>query len=62
MKILDLFAGAGGFTLGLHQAGIHTQAAIEIDRFASETFRFNFPKVQQYERDITSFSDEEVLE
>nr|WP_299071486.1 DNA cytosine methyltransferase [uncultured Allomuricauda sp.] len=62
MKSLDLFAGAGGFTLGLHQAGIHTQAAIEIDRFASETFRFNFPKVQQYERDITSFSDEEVLE
>jgi DNA (cytosine-5)-methyltransferase 1 len=57
---LDLFAGAGGLTLGLKNAGIHSIGAIEIDRFASETFRLNFPEIPQYHRDIYSFSDEEI--
>lgn len=62
MKIncLDLFAGSGGFTLGLKEAGITTIAAIEIDRFAVETFRHNFPKVEMHHRDITSFSNKEI--
>ena len=60
INCLDLFAGSGGFTLGLKQAGITTKAAIEIDRFAVETFRYNFPKVVMHHRDITSFSNEEI--
>jgi len=59
---LDLFAGAGGLTLGLKNAGIQSVGAVEIDRFASETFRLNFPDVPQYNRDIYSFSDEEIKE
>jgi len=59
---LDLFAGAGGLTLGLKRSGIHSIGAIEIDRFASETFRLNFPEIPQYHRDIYSFSDEEIRE
>ena len=59
---LDLFAGAGGLTLGLKRAGIHSIGAVEIDRFASETFRRNFPEIPQYHRDIYSFSEEEILE
>lgn len=57
---LDLFAGAGGLTLGLKKSGVHSIGAIEIDRFASETFRYNFPEIPQYNRDIYSFNDEEV--
>lgn len=57
---LDLFAGAGGLTLGLKNAGIHSIGAIEIDRFASETFMLNFPEIPQYHRDIYSFSEEEI--
>lgn len=60
LNSLDLFAGAGGFTLGLHKAGIKTKAAIEIDRFAVETFEYNFPDVDVFHRDITSFSEEEI--
>lgn len=61
MTSLDLFAGAGGITLGFKKAGIKSIAAIEIDRFAAETFRHNFPDIPLYNRDIYSFSDEEIL-
>lgn len=57
---LDLFAGAGGLTLGLRNAGVHSVGAVEIDRFASETFQLNFPEIPQYHRDIYSFTDEEI--
>jgi DNA (cytosine-5)-methyltransferase 1 len=57
---LDLFSGAGGLSLGLHNAGINTFAAIEQDKFAAETFQFNFPKSKVYQRDITTFTDKEI--
>lgn len=57
---LDLFAGAGGLTWGLKKAGMHSIGAIEIDRFASETFRYNFPEIRHFQRDVYSFSDEEI--
>ena len=60
MKSLDLFSGAGGITLGFKNAGIQSIGAIEIDRFAAETFRHNFPDIPLYNRDIYSFTDEEV--
>lgn len=45
MKSLDLFSGAGGLTLGFRNAGIHSIGAIELDRFAAETFHYNFPEI-----------------
>lgn len=62
MKSLDLFAGAGGMTLGFKAAGIHSIGAIELDRFAAETFHYNFPEIPIYQRDIHSFSNEEIKE
>tara|TARA_B110000967_G_C18893191_1_gene568794 strand:+ start:1003 stop:2154 length:1152 start_codon:yes stop_codon:yes gene_type:complete len=60
IKALDLFSGAGGFTLGLHQAGISTIGAIELDRFAVDTYKYNFPEIPIFHRDITSFSNDEL--
>ena len=40
---IELFAGAGGLALGLEQAGIHTVAHIEIDKFCCDTLRKNRP-------------------
>ncbi len=42
-KILacDLFAGAGGFSLGAHLAGIQVAAAVEWDKYACRTYRSN---------------------
>jgi len=38
---VDLFAGAGGFSLGFHQAGWHVAAAIEFDLDATATYLVN---------------------
>ncbi|HCJ6410813.1 TPA: DNA cytosine methyltransferase, partial [Acinetobacter baumannii] len=35
LKAIDLFAGAGGFTLAAHQAGVDVVAAIEWDKAAA---------------------------
>ena len=48
--------------MGFHNAGIQSIGAIEIDRFASETFKYNFPDVPIYNRDIYSFTSDEILE
>lgn len=60
MRYLDLFAGAGGFTLGLEEAGLECAGAIEQDRFACQTYRKNFPEVPLYQRDIRRFSSREI--
>src|ERR1700761_2243412 len=60
LKALDLFAGAGGFSLGLHNSGIITKAAIEFDKFAAETFRANFPNAEVYNEDVSSFTEEDI--
>lgn len=57
---LDLFSGAGGFTLGLKEAGISCTGALEIDRFACETFRNNFPTSKLFQCDIREFSDNKI--
>jgi site-specific DNA-cytosine methylase len=42
-SVLDTFAGAGGFSLGFALAGAKIIGAIEIDKWASETFQLNHP-------------------
>jgi DNA (cytosine-5)-methyltransferase 1 len=39
---LDLFSGAGGFTLGLEAAGFVSCGAVDIDQVAGETYEQNF--------------------
>ena len=41
-KLIDLFCGAGGMTLGFKQAGFEPVFAIDADREAIETYRLNF--------------------
>lgn len=41
MSAIDLFAGAGGFSLAAHQAELNVLAAIELDTSAANTYREN---------------------
>jgi DNA (cytosine-5)-methyltransferase 1 len=54
LTAIDLFAGAGGATEGLKQAGFTVVAAVEIEEAAASTFRENHPKTLLYRQDIRS--------
>lgn len=41
-RVVDLFAGAGGFSLGARNAGAQVTFAVEFDKFAAATYRKNF--------------------
>ncbi|MDQ4678719.1 DNA cytosine methyltransferase, partial [Stenotrophomonas maltophilia group sp. RNC7] len=61
----DLFAGAGGFSLGAYQAGIKVAAAVEWDKHACATYRSNLidskmTKTQLFSDDITALDPREV--
>jgi DNA (cytosine-5)-methyltransferase 1 len=58
---IDLFCGAGGKSLGFHQAGFDVVAAVDIDPHAVATFRKNFPDVPHvFERDLRKFPPSEM--
>lgn len=44
--VIDLFAGAGGFSLGFHAAGARLLAAVDEGEAASETYETNFRLLQ----------------
>ena len=56
MQVLDLFAGIGGFTLGLERAGFKTVAFCEIEPYAQKVLSKNWPGVPIYDdiRTITA--------
>ena len=55
LACLEICAGGGGQSLGLHQAGFAHVAAVEIDLDACETLRLNHKEWNIVERDIHHF-------
>lgn len=49
---LDLFAGAGGLTLGLRASGVETVAAVESDKRAAATFQSHTPGARIINDDV----------
>jgi DNA (cytosine-5)-methyltransferase 1 len=52
---IDLFAGAGGMTLGARLAGIDVVACVENDRHSVETYRHNNQWVNVFDKDIREY-------
>jgi len=61
-RVLDLFAGAGGLSLGLELAGGRISGAIELDEWACETLALNHQQTKVIRGDIEKLTDEELLE
>ncbi|MGK7873181.1 MAG: DNA cytosine methyltransferase [Xenococcaceae cyanobacterium] len=57
---VDLFAGAGGMTLGFEQAGFNVLAAVELDPIHCATHEFNFPFWSILCRSVTDTTGEEI--
>jgi DNA (cytosine-5)-methyltransferase 1 len=56
LRSLDLFAGCGGLTAGLHKAGLcQTFWANEYDPNAAAAFVKNFPEAEVFVEDINTF-------
>lgn len=59
IKFLDLFAGVGGFRLGMEMAGHKCIGFCEIDKFARKSYQAIFDTRNEVEmHDITTISDE----
>ena len=56
MRVLDLFSGIGGFSLGLERAGMETVAFCEIEPFCQKVLKKHWPEVPIYNdvREITN--------
>ncbi|MGN8095764.1 DNA cytosine methyltransferase [Methylobacterium sp. 22177] len=69
-RVLDLFAGCGGISLGFSSAGFQINAAVEIDEIAARTHALNFHnglgraqrELHGRARDITTLEPGEITE
>ncbi len=62
MKLVDLFCGSGGFSLGAHQAGFEVAAAYDIDPILTSSFTRNFPNTKLHLTDIAQLTGRQVEE
>lgn len=60
MRLVDLFCGCGGFSLGAHQAGFDVAAAFDIDPVLTSSFSKNFPNTKLQLADVGLLSGVEV--
>ncbi|MCW5749623.1 MAG: DNA cytosine methyltransferase [Alphaproteobacteria bacterium] len=69
-RVLDLFAGCGGLSLGFHAAGCEVVAAMETDELAARSHAINFFNGESdriitrhaQPRDVTAIEPEELVE
>ncbi|WP_243042480.1 DNA cytosine methyltransferase [Dyella sedimenti] len=61
-RVIDLFAGVGGMSLGAARAGFDLAAAVELDKIAINTHAINFPNSHHLRWDISRTAGANLLE
>ena len=61
LTAVEVFAGGGGFAVGLAAAGYRTVAAVEIHRDAVDTFKANHRHVQVFRQDVRTVRGDALL-
>ncbi len=59
-RIIDLFCGGGGFSLGAHGAGLAPTLALDVDPILTSSFRMNFPRTKLVLADISKLEPSDV--
>jgi DNA (cytosine-5)-methyltransferase 1 len=59
VRFFDLFAGIGGFRLGMERAGHECVGSCEIDKYCRETYKKHFGEYPKY-RDVKSINPKEL--
>lgn len=62
LKYIDLFSGAGGFSLGFDRLGFQNIFSVDIEPSFCKTYKHNFPKHTLIEKDIYQLSNSEIKE
>lgn len=57
---IDLFAGAGGMSLGFEQAGFDVAAAVEIDPIHCAVHKFNFPRTTVIPYSVANLTGDQI--
>lgn len=61
MKVVDLFAGAGGLSCGLEMAGFEPQFACEIEPIYASTYKHNHRNMPVYVDDVRGLDGNAIL-
>lgn len=66
LTAIDLFSGAGGFSLAAHNVGVEVLAAIELERYAAETYQKNMVErlgasTQVFSQDINKVNVDSIM-
>jgi DNA (cytosine-5)-methyltransferase 1 len=59
MKVLDLFSGIGGFSLGLERAGFETVAFCEVDKKCHQVLKKHWPNVPIFD-DVQTLNGDDI--
>lgn len=60
LKYIDLFSGAGGFSLGFDNKGFQNVFSVDIEPSFCETYNHNFPSHNLIQKDICDVTDAEL--